>query len=151
MIRFAIALGVLASTLISPASAEALSAEIEKELASATYVYIASTRKDGSLGEPAEIWFLYHDGAVYVGTNPTSWRVKRITWGRPAANIWAGKRDGDSFAATGEILDDDAIEAKILETFAEKYPEGWKKYGDGFRKGFADGSRVVVKYAPVTN
>jgi hypothetical protein len=128
--------------------ATALPAEVEKLLADSEYVYISSTRKDGSLGKPAEIWFLYHDGAVYVGTSPKSWRVKRIQWGRPGAKIWVGKRDGPSFAATGELVDDDRIRALLLETYAVKYSEGWKRYEQSFREGFADGTRVIVKYSP---
>jgi hypothetical protein len=130
------------------AASWALSAEIEKGLAESEYVYIASTRKDGTLGKPAEIWFLYHAGAVYVGTSPSSWRVRRIRWGRPQATIWVGKQDGPSFRARGEIVDDDAIEALLLETYARKYPEGWKRYEENFRQGFKDGKRVVVKYSP---
>lgn len=129
-------------------SAGAVGAEVETRLRNAEYVYISSTRKDGSLGKPAEIWFFYHDGAVWVGTRPESWRVKRIKWGRPAAKIWVGERDGPSFAATGEIVDDDATEALLMKTFAEKYPGGWQSHAENFRKGFADGSRVLVKYTP---
>ena len=140
--------GVFALLVSLPSSVTALSAEIEEQLTKAEYVYIASTRKDGGLGEAAEIWFLYHEGAVYVGTRPTSWRVKRIQWGRPAAKIWVGKRDGPSFEASGELVDDDAIEALLMNTFATKYPKGWPKYAENFRNGFADGSRVIVKYVP---
>ncbi len=53
-----------------------LSAPLKAQLAASKFVYIASQRKDGTLGQAAEIWFLYHDGAVWVGTPPTSWRVK---------------------------------------------------------------------------
>jgi len=130
------------------AASWALSAELEKRLADSEYVYIASTRKDGTLGKPAEIWFLYHEGAVYVGTRPDSWRVRRIRWGRPQAKIWVGKEDGPSFLARGEVVDDDAIESLMLQTYAKKYPQGWKRYEDNFRKGFASGERVVVKYTP---
>lgn len=147
MIRW-IATTFIVAALALPTSASALSADVEKQLAEAEYVYISSTRKDGSLGEAAEIWFLYHEGAVYVGTRATSWRVKRINWGRPAAKVWVGKRDGSAFAAKGELVKDAKIEALLMKTFAEKYPGGWKKYAEGFRSGFADGSRVVVKYTP---
>lgn len=126
-----------------------LPAAVERELATARYVYVASTRKDGSLGRPAEIWFLYHQGAVWVGTPPTSWRVRRIRAGRPAARIWVGSPQGPSFAARGEVVRDTAVEQLMLETFARKYPEGWPAYAERFRHGFRDGSRVLVKYTPV--
>ncbi len=137
---------VAIAALSGPASG--LSSDIEKELKAAEYVYISSTRKDGSLGKPAEIWFLFHEGAVYVGTRATSWRVKRIGWGRPQAKIAVGKPDGPAFKAIGELVDDEDIQARVLETFAEKYPKGWERYAADFRNGFKDGSRVVVKYTP---
>jgi hypothetical protein len=137
---------VCAATAVSVSG---LAADLEKLLDESTYVYISSSRKDGSLGKPAEIWYLYHDGAVYVGTRPTSWRVRRIKWGQPKAKIWVGKTDGPSFEATGSVVDDDAIEQLILDTFGKKYPDGWKKHADNFRNGFKDGNRVVVKYALV--
>ena len=144
--RIALALAVVTTGLLVARTASAISPALEKELQSAEYVYISSTRKDGSLGEAAEIWFFYHQGAVYVGTKQTTWRVRRIVAGRPDAKIWVGKRDGTSFAATGELIDDDALEALLMKTFAAKYPEGWKRYAENFRKGFEDKSRVIVKY-----
>src|SRR5690554_4267049 len=88
---------VLVSSLIlfiaAAGDAAALSDSVRDELRAAKYVYISSTRKDGSLSNPAEIWFFERDGAVYVGTPPTSWRVKRIKAGRSGAKIWIGKPD----------------------------------------------------------
>lgn len=127
-----------------------LPASVEEKLDEATYVYIASKRKDGSFGKPAEIWFLHHRGAVYVGTRPESWRVKRIRWGRPEARIWVGKPDGPSFDARGEIVvNEPEVYPVLYETFARKYLDGWPKFEEEFRRGFQDGSRVLVKYTPV--
>jgi hypothetical protein len=146
-------LAAILSLLLTSGSAFAreaagLSAEIKEQLADSTYVYISSTRKDGSFGKPAEIWFLWHDGAVYVGTRPESWRVRRIGWGRPRARIAVGKVDGPSFFATGAVVNEPAVHDVLFDTYAKKYPEGWPKYEQNFRKGFKDGSRVMVKYTP---
>jgi len=130
-----------------PGRAE-LPPDLTKLLGTSEFVYISSTRKDGTLSRPAEIWFMYHDGAVWVGTRPDSWRVKRIKWGRPQAKIWVGKQDGPAFTARGELVKDAAAEKVLLETFAKKYPQGWSKWEKSFRDGFADGSRVLVKYTP---
>jgi hypothetical protein len=134
--------------LASPAAGKELPKDLQDQLASSTFVYISSTRKDGTLSRPAEIWFLWHKGSVYVGTPPTTWRVRRIRWGRPQAKIWVGKPDGPSFTATGAVVNEPETQATLLETFARKYPDGWKRYEESFRKGFADGSRVLVRYAP---
>ncbi|MGH7788513.1 MAG: hypothetical protein ACRERC_16705 [Candidatus Binatia bacterium] len=140
----------LALLLAASATAE-LTPEMTKALADAKYVYISSTRKDGSFGAPAEIWFMAHEGAVYVGTRPTSWRVRRINAGRPKAKIAVGAVDGPSFIATGTVVKNDpAIEVLLMGMFAKKYPDRWPSHAQGFRDGFADGSRVVVKYTPAS-
>lgn len=143
-----LAIALLSTTLIaSPAHAE-LSAEIKTALTASKYVYIASTRKNGSLSKPAEIWFLYHQGAVYVGTPPTSWRARRIKAGHTQAKIWVGKTDGPSFMATGAIVSDPGAQQAMLEAYAKKYPDGWSKFEEKFRSGFKDGTRVLIKYTP---
>lgn len=126
----------------------ALAPDVTKALESSQFVYISSTRKDGTLSQPAEIWFMYHDGAVYVGTRPNSWRVRRIKAGRPDAKIAVGSVGGPSFTATGSLPDDPAAQELLLKEFARKYPQGWQTHEQSFRQGFKDGSRVLVKYVP---
>ncbi|MFQ5667171.1 MAG: hypothetical protein ACE5I7_12155 [Candidatus Binatia bacterium] len=140
--------GMLVGLLAVRAGAAGLSAAIQKKLATSKYVYIASTRKDGTLSKPAEIWFLYHQGAVYVGTPPTTWRARRIRAGRTRAKIWVGKPNGPSFMATGAIVSDPTVEQAMFETYAKKYPAGWPRFAEKFRTGFKSGSRVLIKYTP---
>lgn len=130
------------------ARATELPAAVRDQLAAATYVYIATQRKDGSFGKPAEIWFMWHDGAVWVGTTPTTWRVKRIKHKRPNAKIAVGKPDGPSFEAVGSIVKDAKVADLLRETYAKKYPDRWPGYAERFKAGFADGSRVLVRYVP---
>ncbi len=125
-----------------------LAPELRDALAGARYVYIQSERKDGTFGKSAEIWFFVHDDTLYVGTRPASWRVKRIRAGRTKARIAVGSPGGPSFEATGRILRDPAIEAKLMTAFAAKYPDGWARYAEGFRTGFQNGERVLVAYTP---
>jgi hypothetical protein len=139
---------LIAAVLASATRAAELPEAVKNALASSKYVYIASTRKDGSLSKPAEIWFLYHKGAVYVGTPPTTWRARRIKAGRAGAKIFVGKADGPSFMATGAIVNEPDVYPMMFETYAKKYPEGWGKFESKFREGFKDGSRVLIKYTP---
>ena len=125
-----------------------LAPDVDKALRDSTYVYIQSQRKTGEWGKPAEIWFHYEDGKVYVGTRPTSWRVKRIGWKRGAARIAVGKVDGPTFMARGDLVKDHAIEERLMADYAKKYPDGWAKYEQAFRDGFKSGERVVVRYTP---
>jgi hypothetical protein len=146
MRRFA-SLAVLLATLVTAAAA-AVSPDVDRALHDAKYVYIQSERKSGQLGKAAEIWFYYDGKAVYVGTPPTSWRVRRIKAGRKRAHIAVGKADGPAFDATGEVVKDAASEQKMMEEYARKYPEGWARFADKFREGFKSGERVLVRYTP---
>ena len=98
--RFTVRICVLSLALAALASA-ALSPELDRALKESKYVYVQSERKSGELGKPAEIWFFYDAGTVYVASPPTAWRVRRIKAGRRKARIAVGKPDGPSFAATG--------------------------------------------------
>ncbi len=125
-----------------------LTPETSKALGEARYVYIQSERKGGEFSKPAEIWFFVDGGILYVGTRPTSWRVKRIKAGRPRARIAIGSPQGPAFEATGKLVKDPAIEAKLMAAFATKYPEGWPTHATSFRDGFRSGDRVLVAYTP---
>jgi hypothetical protein len=140
--------GVLALWLHARPAAADLSPELRKALEESKYVYISSQRKDGSWSRPAEIWFLFHDGAVYVGTPASSWRAKRIRWGRPRARIAVGKEEGPTFFARGEIVKDRSVMERMLEVYAKKYADRWSQHEQRFRQGFADGSRVLIRYTP---
>ena len=133
---------------LAASAAAALSPELDRALKDGKYVYIQSERKSGELGKAAEIWFYYDGKAVWVGTPPTSWRVKRIKAGRKKARIAAGKSDGPAFDATGEVVRDAAVEKQLMEAYAKKYPEGWSRFADKFRDGFKNGERVLVRYTP---
>ena len=52
--------------------------------------------------------------------------------------------------ARGEraLVKDAAVEQKLMEEFARKYPDGWPRHADGFREGFKSGERVLVRYKP---
>ncbi|MFI5395262.1 MAG: hypothetical protein ACHQ9S_06980 [Candidatus Binatia bacterium] len=139
---------MLAVALVgTPAQAD-LSAAVKADLANSQYVYIATTRKGGSFGKPAEIWFLYHKGAVYVASPPTTWRVRRIKAGRSQAKIAVGKPDGPSFMATGALVNEPDVYPILFDTYAKKYPDGWPKFEEKFRSGLKDGSRVLIKFTP---
>jgi hypothetical protein len=142
-------LGLAVVLVLASAALAALTPDVDRALRDSEYVYMQTERKTGELGKSAEIWFMYDDGKVYVGTRPTSWRVKRIKAGRPKAKIAVGKPDGPSFTARGDLIRDAALEKRLMETFAKKYPAGWKKHEEGFRKGFESGERVLVRYTPV--
>jgi hypothetical protein len=130
----------------SPQPSAALSSDQQKALDSAKYVYIQSTRKDGKLSKAAEIWFMHHNGAVWVCSPNTTHRVKRIQAGQTKAKIAIGKPDGPSFNAKGSVVKDEAVNKVMFETFAKKYADGWSSYEKQFKDGLANGSRTLIKY-----
>ena len=140
----------LAGGLARPRAAVAadLTPALADALATSRYVYIATERKAGGYGTPAEIWFMWDAGAVWVASPPTTWRVKRIRAHRPHARIAVGTKDGPSFTATGSLVRDPAAYERLFATYAKKYPEGWPQYESRFREGLRDGSRVLIRYVP---
>lgn len=126
-----------------------LTSEIQDALHSSKYVYIASTRKDGSWGKPAEIWFMYHQGAMWVASPTTTWRVKRIQAGRDKAKIWVEKPGGPAFIAKGSIVKDPEVQKVLFKTYAKKYPADWSSYEKVFREELQSGARVLIKYEPL--
>lgn len=130
-------------------AAESLAPEVVRALETSPYVYIATQRKGGGFGGPAEIWFMWDQGAVWVASPTTTWRVKRIRAGRPAARIAVGSKTGPTFDARGSLVRDPATYTRLYATYAKKYPDGWQKYEARFREGLADGSRVLMRYDPV--
>jgi hypothetical protein len=146
MRRIVVALVTAASAVLTAHAA--WTPEVDAALGRATYVYVQSERKTGEWSKPAEIWFYVEQGKLYVGTRPTSWRVKRATAGRTRARIAVGSVDGPTFEATAAIVKDPAVADRMMEAYAKKYPEGWKKYEQGFREGFKTGERVLVRYTP---
>lgn len=139
---------VLVLRFATEAAGAGLTPEVEKALREATYVYVQSERKTGEWSKPAEIWFHFEDGKVYVGTRPTSWRVRRIGWKRTKARVAVGKPDGPAFEATAALVKDPALEERLMADYAKKYPEGWAKFEAAFRDGFKSGERVIVRYTP---
>ncbi len=133
---------------VGPARSASLAPELQKALDSSKYVYIQSTRKDGKLSKAAEIWFMYHNGAVWVASPPSTYRVKRIKAGQTKAKIAVGKTDGPSFNAKGSIVKDPEANKVLFETYAKKYANEWKSHEQNFRDGLANGSRVLIKYEP---
>jgi hypothetical protein len=139
----------IATASAAPSAAAALAPDVERALADSTYVYIATERKGGGFGAPAEIWFMWDRGAVWVASPPTTWRAKRIRAGRTDARIYVGKKEGPLVVATGSFVRDPAAYDRLFATFAKKYPDGWPKYEARFRDGLKDGSRVLIRYQPV--
>ncbi|GIW40593.1 MAG: hypothetical protein KatS3mg076_1170 [Candidatus Binatia bacterium] len=131
-----------------PVSAGGFDPALREALERSRYVYIQSQRPDGTFGRKAEIWYHFDGESVWVASSAKSYRVRRIRSGRTAARIFVGRPDGPSFEAEGRVVVDPAREAELLSVFSRKYSADWGRWEEAFRRGFASGERVLVRYGP---
>ena len=123
-------------------------------------VYITPIKSNGEESRcKAEIWFSHHDGDVFVVTPPTAWRAEAVGKGLTRARMWVGDfgqwgqsdgafRQALEFMATALIESDPEVHAVVLSAMGEKYAtSGWARYGQVFKDGLVDGSRVMIRYA----
>ena len=158
--------GLIAGSLLLPrlrARAEgfALSDGTKTLLRESDLVYISPIRKDGTESRcHGEVWFFFDQGEVVICTGRKAWKARAIEAKRDQARIWVGdfgRGDdvGDRYKAAPTFLTrarEDTERAtfdRLLQRFAEKYPDGWGKWEPRFRDGYDDGSRAVIRYEPI--
>lgn len=122
-------------------------------------IYLAAVLSDGSLSRcQAEVWYVKQDGAYFVVTQHDAWRADAVRRGLTNTQIWEGDaglwQSSDrylklpKFTAEGALTEDTALHASLLTRFGEKYSAEWGRWGPRFRKGLADGARVMLRYTP---
>ncbi|MDG2335400.1 MAG: hypothetical protein P8Q97_14345 [Myxococcota bacterium] len=134
----------------------------QEALDTSPLVYISPLLADGKESRcHGEVWFFVDGGSVVIVTATDRWKANAVRQGRDQARLWVGDfgqvgRSGDryrkapSFVADAEIISDRAVFDRLLESFAKRYPDGWAKWKPRFEKGFADGSRVMIRYSPAS-
>jgi len=124
-------------------------------------IYLTPLRRDGSESRcQSEVWFVHYDADLYVVTAHDAWRARAIASGLTRARIWVGDvgrwSDSDGSyrrlpqieALASQVQDAQAQDA-VLDAMGDKYRLEWLVWGPRFRKGLADGSRVMLCYQPV--
>ncbi len=149
--------------ICSPVVALARVAQLESALASSLFVYVSPLRSDGNESRcHAEVWYGWLDGAVVLITGRDRWKARAVARGLDRARIWVGDygrwkrlvghdqsfRKGPSFLARAERVRDTAVLERLLAIYDEKYPEEIGSWRDRMRHGYADGSRVLIRYRP---
>lgn len=90
-------------------------------LSTAGILYIATVRKDGNQSTAAPVWFTVSPNhLVFIQTQPTTWKAKRIRRGSPVI-VWIGRKHGPAFIGRAEISSDPAVERQIIEDYPKKY------------------------------
>jgi len=117
-------------------------------LAKATYIYIATVRKDGNQSKAAPVWFITTaDNQVLIETSPTSWKAKRIKRGSPAM-IWIGTRTGPAFIGKAEIVTDAGLQDQVIAEYPKKYLLAWVGFARPSRAKLDRGQIVVIRISP---
>lgn len=107
----------------------------------------------------AEVWFVHHEGAIYVVTQADAWRAEALRRGFNRARIWIGEfgpwksagnryRSAPYLEITGGVESDSAVHGAMLPLFGKKYASEWGTWGPRFRDGLASGKRVMLRYVP---
>jgi PPOX class probable F420-dependent enzyme len=109
------ALGVPAA----PRAAE-VGPEIDQLLRTSSYVYLATWRKDGQLGRPSPVWFVWDGGKIFFTTGPDSWKAKRLGDAGPLT-VRVGAEDGPVLAGTARRVTDPALIDRMGRAYGDKY------------------------------
>jgi len=135
---------------------------LQKNLLESELIYLTPIRTDGNDSRcQAEVWFVHHESDLYVVTAAEAWRAQAIDRGLARTRIWVGDvgQWGDSDGRYRELPQIEAVASRVedaesqnavLDAMGGKYRVEWFVWGPRFRNGLADGSRVMLKYQPVT-
>ena len=121
-------------------------------------VDVSPLKKDGSESRcHGEVWFFLDGGDVVLSTSVTSWKARALGLGRDQARVWvgdfgpyAGAKDkvaaAPGFLAKASFDREPATFERLLAAYATRYPDEWGKWKPRFESGYANGSRVVIRY-----
>ncbi len=120
-------------------------------------IYLTPLQSNGAESRcQAEVWFVPDGNDLLVVTAADAWRAEAVRQGLTSARIWIGDvgvwnsearyKALPEVMATGGLDEDPAAHEAALEKFGSKYRLEWVIWGPRFRKGLADGSRVLLRY-----
>jgi len=129
------------------------------------FVYVSPLLADGRESAcHGEVWYGWLDGAVVVITAAKTWKGRALDGGLDGARVWVGDhgrwkkmvgrneefRKAPHFDAKAVAVRDDGLLERLLALYEEKYPEEIGRWRDKMRAGYRDGSRLLIRYAPVS-
>ncbi len=130
-------------------------------LGTSRIVYVSPLKGDGSESRcHGEVWFTPDGDDVLLATKADAWKSRAVARGWNRARLWAGDfgpvaKAGDRFRSAPSFLSevrrdsDPAAFGRLMQAFSQKYAAEWGKWESRFRKGYDDGSRVLLRYTPV--
>ena len=126
------------------------------------FVYVSPLKSTG--GESrchGEVWYFEDGGDAVLATATDTWKARALAKGLDRARVWVGDygrikqapdrfRAGPSFLANASRDTDKATFERLMQTFATKYADEWGKWEPRFQKGYADQSRILIRYHPIS-
>ncbi|MBI5879641.1 MAG: pyridoxamine 5'-phosphate oxidase family protein [Chloroflexi bacterium] len=94
--------------------------EIDKKLREERNIWLTSVRPGGA-PHLVPIWFIAHDGRIYLCTAPDSVKVRNI---RKNSRVSLALEDGSApviLEGTAQVLELDATPAMVIDQFKTKY------------------------------
>jgi hypothetical protein len=129
------------------ANAAASGRDIEA-LSTASYIYIATVRKDRNQSRAAPVWFITNlRNEILIDTSPKSWKARRIKRGSPVI-VWIGSRTGPAFIGKAERIDDKAVQDEMIEQIPNKYFLARIGLFAPKRDKFESGQIVTIRISP---
>ncbi len=124
-------------------------------------IYLSPLRSNGAESTcHGEVWFVQDGAELLVVTASDRWKALAVGRGLDRARIWVGDfgqwkksdgrfKTGPTFLAKAGFDADASVAERALAAFGARYPEEWDKWEPRFRKGLADGSRVLIRYRAI--
>ncbi len=156
--------GLLLSPLaVARSRAAALPEATVAALERSQFVYVSPLCSDG--GESTchgEVWYGWLSGEVVLITGRDAWKSRALAKGLDRARIWVGDhgrwkrfigrneafRAAPSFEARATTVRDEVLLERLLAFYEQKYPAEIADWRGDMRRGYADGSRILIRYAP---
>jgi len=160
LLNYSLAAPIAASLV--PVSVVFAQDPLKSAITSSSLIYLTPIQSNGKESRcQAEVWYVYDKVDMYVCTSVKSWRAQAAAQGLDRARIWVGdlgawkNTDGGYKAlprvdAQATVVSDETLVQKALELFGKKYSVEWIVWESRFRKGLVDGSRVMLRYRPLT-
>ena len=123
-------------------------------------IYLSPLRSDGAESKcHGEVWYVPDGADLLIVTATDRWKALAVRRGLDRARIWVGDfgrwkksdgrfKTGPTFVVKARFDAEESVVEAALAAFGAKYPDEWDKWEPRFRKGLADGSRVLIRYRP---
>jgi hypothetical protein len=129
---------------------------LRSALTESDLIYLSPLKSNGDLSRcQAEVWYVMQGADALVCTSADSWRATAPAAGLTRTRLWAADegvwRNG-RYRTLPSAMVDASIESDTgeietaLSLFGDKYAAEWGTWGPRFRRGLADGSRVMLRY-----